>query len=60
MKTETIRISKELRDELRILKVSWHKRSLNEVIAELVKHRRFEEIGALKIEVKNGDLLRRV
>lgn len=53
MKTETIRISKELRDELRILKVSWHKRSLNEVVAELVKRCRFEELGALKIEVKD-------
>ncbi len=56
METETIRISRELRDELRILKVSWHKHSLNEVVAELVKRYRFEEIGALKIEVKNGDV----
>ena len=52
MKTKPIRVSEEHVHELWLLKKAWKKRSIDEVIEELIKPRRIEKIGALGIEEK--------
>ena len=46
----TIRVSSEHAKELRLLKEAWKKRSIDDVLEELIKPRRIEKVGILEIE----------
>ena len=55
MRTEVLRLSKEHTDELRVLKIAWDLRSLDEVIERLIKPHRVEKLRALGVKQVKGE-----
>lgn len=52
MRSTSVRISAKHARELRLLKEAWKKRSIDEVLEELIEPRRIEKIGAMEIELQ--------
>ena len=47
----SVRVSQEHAKELRLLKIAWEKQTIDEVLEELIKPRRHEQVGVLQIEM---------